>query len=277
MRLRQKEISDSTVKANAELAKRQAEEKKQMELLAIQRDKAYKDSMALALRQQKEQEKRTADSLKAAETARIATEKAQAAELAKQRELARLDSIDRAQKQALLLAVETRRKDSLSRAEAEAKARQDALDRQKAEEERKQLAALEKSRQDSMVRVQKEIAEKQEADRKAKEYAEIEARKQQLAKSNELNVDAKTGAPAAPVVAVPVIRDSDYKEGVTEQKIEDSKSTIYRVVVKKDGTVTNYQKVVYNWGGVFFYKNEKQISQTTYDQEIKQAKSSLPK
>ncbi|MFM8431347.1 MAG: hypothetical protein ACKOA1_00970, partial [Bacteroidota bacterium] len=65
--------------------------------------------------------------------------------------------------------------------------------------------------------------------------------------------------------------------GITEQKIEEAKSTIYRVVVKKDGTVINYQKVVYNWGGVFFFKNDKQISQTTYDQEIKQAKSSLSK
>ena len=29
---------------------------------------------------------------------------------------------------------------------------------------------------------------------------------------------------------------------------------IYRTVVKKDGITSNYQKIVYTWGGIFYFK-----------------------
>jgi hypothetical protein len=41
------------------------------------------------------------------------------------------------------------------------------------------------------------------------------------------------------------------------------------------GTAYNYQKIVYNWGGVFYFKNELSMTEITFDQEIKNARAIL--
>ncbi|MFM7217406.1 MAG: hypothetical protein ACKO1U_05255 [Bacteroidota bacterium] len=275
---RQKFVADSTAKAVAEAARKSADQQKQAELLAARQAKAAKDSADLAERNRLERERLAADSAKAAQASLAAAEKARAAEQARQREIARRDSADKAERDRLMLIAENQRKDSLSKAEADAKARQDAIDRRRAEEERQRLALQEKNRQDSLFRAQKLAAEQEEADRKAKAYADIEAKKQQLAKSAEVTAETKAATtPGRQVAPVPKIKNSDYREGVTEEKVEESNRTIYRVVVKKDGDAINYQKIVYNWGGVYFFKNESSITQTTYDQDIKIAKASLGK
>ena len=50
--------------------------------------------------------------------------------------------------------------------------------------------------------------------------------------------------------AVPKIVDSDYQEGITDEKVDEGNRVIYRTVVKKDGITSNYQKIVYGWGGI---------------------------
>ena len=68
---------------------------------------------------------------------------------------------------------------------------------------------------------------------------------------------------------------SDYQEGITDETITEPNRTIYRTVVKKEGNTFNYQKISYTWGGVFFFKNETSITQTTFEQEIKNARATL--
>jgi hypothetical protein len=338
-KLRQKQIADSTERANAELARQQAEEKKRQDELAKAREKARQDSIALAAQVQLQREKderlraqQSADSTrkaqadlaarkaeeqrlrdaeaKAAEKARrdstlaaneraaldkqaaaeaerarlaqleadAAAEKARQAELARIREQSRKDSLAAAERERLNLLAEKNRKDSLSRAEAEQKARADAEEKARLEAERQERLAAEKAYQDSVAQAARDAEAKAEADRQARAYAEIQARKELQAKSSQMKSETK-GAPAAgkATATAPKIKDSDYQEGVTEETINESNRTIKRVIVKIDGKSDDYQKVVYNWGGVFYFKNEVSITQNTFEQEIKNARATLKK
>ena len=77
------------------------------------------------------------------------------------------------------------------------------------------------------------------------------------------------------VAAIPKIRDSDYKEGVTDETVNETNRVIYRTVVKKDGNAFNYQKIAYTWGGVFYFKNDNSITQILFEQELKNARSEM--
>ena len=237
----------------------------------------FRSSTAMAEKAARDRAKFVADSAVAAkaevEQQRIRAE----AEQAKQKEKVRQDSLAQVENQRLLMLAETKRKDDELKAMLAAKAKEEADARDKAAAEKQLLAIEEKARKDSAFKAQKELADKEDADRKAKTYAEIEAKKQQLSKAAELGgaqVVVSTPKADAPV---PKIVSADYHEGVTEEKVTESNRTIYRVVVKKDGAVINYQKVVYSWGGVYFFRNEAPITQTKYDQDIKNAKASMPK
>ncbi len=276
---RQKFVADSTQKAAADLEARKSLEKAQLAAL----EKARVDSVKRAEVALAEEKTRMAAAAKVAEKARqdsvqsaIAAEKTRNAELALQREQSRKDSVARAERErSEAIALKTRN-DSIAKAESELKAQQEAEAKVKAEQERKELLAQEKARQDSIYLAQQALAEQVEADRKAKAYAEIEAKKQLLSKTSEAGGEIKT-APKVSAAPVAKIVDSDYKEGVTEEKLAESNRNIQRIVVKKDGTTVVYQKVVYNYGGVFFFKDDISITQSTFDQEIKQAKASLNK
>jgi hypothetical protein len=99
-----------------------------------------------------------------------------------------------------------------------------------------------------------------------------------LSKSAERTTETKSSSNTGKVsTAVPKILSSDYKEGITEETVKESNRTIQRVVVKMDGSATNYQKIVYNWGGIFYFKNEGSITQSTFEQDIKNAKAILNK
>jgi hypothetical protein len=116
--------------------------------------------------------------------------------------------------------------------------------------------------------------EKDEEDRKAKAAADIQAQKEAMARIDAEN--KKQAQQRKPVTTdLPKIKSQDYQDGITDETITEPNRTIYRTVVKKDGTTYNYQKVSYSWGGVFFFKNESSITQTTFELEIKNARNSL--
>lgn len=76
---------------------------------------------------------------------------------------------------------------------------------------------------------------------------------------------------------LPVIRDRDYPEGLTEEIITEPKMIIYRTVIKQKSASVIFQKIAYDWGGVFYFKNSSSISENTYTSEIKKAKTTLEK
>jgi hypothetical protein len=288
--LRQKEIADSTANAKA-----MAEAKK----------KEAADSTAKANAEQASRQKAIADEL-VAQAARNkyisdSTSKAQAeavrvaAVQAKMEEDARKKSLEEEKAKA--------RKDSTDAANAEAsrkKAEADALViKQRNDEARKKLiadstayaeAAAAKAKadadeearltemkrvRDSIDNVSKAEKDKAEAERMARIQEDIQAKKDALARANQ--VDTSKSAAAKSTTAVPKIRESDYQEGITDEKVNESNRSIVRTVVKKDGVTTNYQKITYNWGGIFYFKNEQSVTATLFDQEINIARKSLSK
>ena len=229
---RQKEIADSTSKANAAEATRQ-------KALADAQAKATVDSLAKAKADAAEARKKfVADS-----TTQAMADKA--------REKSRQDSITRAEANARALA-EARKKaeaDSIASAEVE-RQKQEALAKVKAEEEAKakedaeqqKLLLAERARQDSIAALQRAQKEKEDADKKAAIAAEIQARKDALAKANTYEKTERT-----PSIAIPKIKESDYNEGITDEKITESNRSIERTVIKREGVTNNYQKITYNW------------------------------
>jgi hypothetical protein len=103
--------------------------------------------------------------------------------------------------------------------------------------------------------------------------ADIEAQKKLLGKSNQTEEKTAKQQPKPAAPAIPKIRDSDYLEGITEETVNENNRTIYRTVVKKEGTTFNYQKIVYNWGGIFYFKNEVSMTQLLFEQELKNSKA----
>ena len=43
----------------------------------------------------------------------------------------------------------------------------------------------------------------------------------------------------------------------------------------KNEVQTVYSKIVYDWGGVYYFKNDVSLSISTYEQELKTAKESF--
>ena len=263
---RKKQVEDSTATAVAAQQKQQAFERSRLEAGT----KARQDSIAAANEAAKARQKAIADSTQKVladanaknslkEQARIKKQQDSLA-LAKENEIKMLKEAEEKRRQSALR--DKASQDSLVLA--------DATQRQKAEAERLKKNANEKAKQDSLAVVQRARDEKEEQERKAKVQAEIEAKKQMLAKANK--VEEK--APPIPKVVAPVpkIRDSDYREGVTEETVNETTRVIYRTVVKKDGAAYNYQKIVYNWGGIFYFKNENIITEISFEQDIKNAK-----
>ena len=132
------------------------------------------------------------------------------------------------------------------------------------------IAAKEKAIADAkLLQDKKAQNDKVEQERKAKLLAEIEAKKQMLAKANSVEEKSKPLPKTAPI---PKIVDSDYRDGVTEETITEANRVIYRTVIKKEGLAFNYQKIVYSWGGIFYFRNESSVTEISFNQDINNAK-----
>jgi hypothetical protein len=244
---RQKFVADSTAKANAEAvrlaeAKARADEESRLKAIADARAKALQDSTALAN-----------------------------AEAAKKKEaeeaLVRAHQEEQARKKFVA--------DSIARADADAKAAVIAAEKAKADAEQAAKDAEFRQVQDSLAAITKAQKDKAEAERQARIQEEIQAKKEALAKASQ--IDTSRGGTVKPTTAVPKIRESDYQEGITDETVKESNRSIIRTVVKKDGVTFNYQKITYNWGGIFYFKNEQSITANLFDQELSIARKNFAK
>ncbi len=273
---KEKARQDSIVKANT-AAQAAAKEKDRLEAEAKQKEKQKQEAELAANMAAKERQKVIADSTQKAQ----ANAKALADSKAKE-ESDRLEAaakLKEKQKQeaelASNLAAKEKQKaiaDSTQKAQANAKALADGKAKEESDRLEAEAKLKEKQKQDSVANVQRLQKEKAEQERQTKALAEIEAKKLMLAKANK--VEEKV-APLPKTAPIPKIRDSDYREGVTDETINESNRIIYRTVVKKEGSTFNYQKIVYGWGGIFYFKNENSITEISFDQDIKNAKGEV--
>lgn len=271
---REKFVADSLAGVKVANDKKAAEEKLRLEEEARIKAQQRIDSISAAASKQKARETEIADSTSKA----VAAAKFKAEELERERLKKQADSLALLQEQKLQKdkeAEEARR--LLAQKE---KAKQDSLtqasiaEKEKIEKQKLEKIAFEKNRQDSINAAQRALVEKEEAEHKAKVLAEIEEKKKLLSSTN-TNPVKETPPPAKVVAAIPKIRDSDYKEGVTDETVNETNRVIYRTVVKKDGNAFNYQKIAYTWGGVFYFKNDNSITQILFEQELKNARSEM--
>ncbi len=241
-------------KQEAELAASLAAKAKQ-KAIDDSTQKAQADAKALADAKAKEDKDRLESEAKLKEKQRLEAEQA-----------ASLAAKEKAQAEAKALS-EAKAKEEKDRLEAEAKLKE----KQRLEAEQLAgIAAKEKAIADAkLLQDKKAQNDKVEQERKAKLLAEIEAKKQMLAKANSVEEKSKPLPKTAPI---PKIVDSDYRDGVTEETITEANRVIYRTVIKKEGLAFNYQKIVYSWGGIFYFRNESSVTEISFNQDINNAK-----
>jgi len=76
----------------------------------------------------------------------------------------------------------------------------------------------------------------------------------------------------APATNLPKFADKAYPEGITHETYNEKGMVIYRDVVKKSTQQDSYLKIVYDWGGVFYFRNEVELSSSSYQQELQNAR-----
>ncbi|HNR20392.1 MAG TPA: hypothetical protein PKL45_10440, partial [Bacteroidia bacterium] len=223
-----------------------------------------------------------------ARLAQIEKEKQDSIAKAKADEEARLKR--EAEEKARLAQIEKEKQDSIAKAKADEEAR---LKREA--EEKARLAAEEKAIQDSL----KAAADaKSKADAEAKVLALAQAKEKAIAdaaekkrleeeaaikKQKEIDAQKEAAARAAAVKAakerqqasLPTFEDKNYPEGITEETITENNRTIYRTILKKTTSSEVFSKVVYSWGGVFYFKNTTSVSEANFNQELKKNKTLL--
>jgi hypothetical protein len=102
---------------------------------------------------------------------------------------------------------------------------------------------------------------------------EIEAQKEALAKASQPVRDTTKSSPTA-ANALPTI-DKDYPEGISDETITENNRTIYRTVIKRSTSQDVFSKVVYSWGGVFYFKGNANVTEANFNSELKRAKDQL--
>lgn len=60
-----------------------------------------------------------------------------------------------------------------------------------------------------------------------------------------------------------------YPPGITEENEDGVNFKLTRIIIVKGGKADEYKKIVYNYGGVFWQKNNVQISEVKYKLETK--------
>ena len=58
-----------------------------------------------------------------------------------------------------------------------------------------------------------------------------------------------------------------YPQGITEETVETGNSIVIRRTKVTDKHADVYERVFYAWGGTYFYKNGKNITQSLWDKE----------
>jgi hypothetical protein len=282
----EKAAAEAKAKADAEAA-RIAKEKADKEAAdAAAKAKAEADKLAKELENKSAAEKAAAEAkAKAdAEAARLAKEKAD-------KEAA--DAAAKAKAEADKLAKELENKSAAEKAAAEAKAKADAeaarLAKEKADKEAADAAAKAKAEADKLAKENKKptVDKYKEAITKADGFFNFK-KYNDAKKSYEEALIAKAGdsyakgrlaeiekllksdvATAADVDAKQKALMSKYPPGVTEETIVGTGVVIIQRVVVKETEAYVYQKKIFSWGGISYFRDTKAITESTFEQETK--------
>ncbi|MEO5571200.1 MAG: hypothetical protein ABIT08_11345 [Bacteroidia bacterium] len=223
-------------------------------------------------------------------------EKENAPAIAKAAEKAKMDSIanSKAEAKAKLEEEQQQKTETKAKLEAEAKAKNDSIAQAKKDsfaktEEEKRQQAKAKMEDDE----RKKAAAKSEEEEKVKTTkanADEEARKKTIAKQEEnerkkLTASASMGSDLKKSAIAIEGNDQKLKQlalpnsgssvhepekseslppNVNVEDIIENNRTIKKAIVSTGTKETVYLKIIYKWGGVFYFKNDQSISQTAF-------------
>ena len=60
-----------------------------------------------------------------------------------------------------------------------------------------------------------------------------------------------------------------YTQGITDEEIEGPNCIIYRTIIVNGEVGDEYKKIKYNFGQIYFKKNDKDIPESIYNKETK--------
>jgi hypothetical protein len=66
------------------------------------------------------------------------------------------------------------------------------------------------------------------------------------------------------------IKDAGNVVSRTEETIKENNRVITKVTIKRERMTYIYQKVVYNWGGVYYFRDEANITKAVFELESRQ-------
>ncbi|MCF8461523.1 MAG: hypothetical protein K9G46_12425 [Flavobacteriales bacterium] len=281
-------------KQAAELAKQAEAEELKQEMAQAKADeekrqanlKAEEDTRA-ALKAKEEEEKRLANAKAEEESKKAADMKAELENKAAGK--AKLDDEARAQKKAEL--EEEMRQDKLKSAEEEKRRAQ--IEKEEIEKRQRDANALrakeeklaaENAAEQEKRRQESALKEEEENRKKATEDAAFEAVRKQKAKEA-FEADQRGNAQAQSVGEAQSrersealakmqeerkslsIKDAGNVVSRTEETIEEVNRTIKQITIQREHMTYKYKKIVYNWGGVYFFRDEDSITEGVFKLE----------
>jgi hypothetical protein len=288
--------ADAKAKADAEAAAKKKAEEEAARLAKEKADKEAADAAAKAKAEADKLAKELANKSAAEKAAAEAKAKAdvEAARLAKEKaDKEAADAAAKAKAEADKLAKELENKSAAEKAAAEAKAKADAeaarLAKEKADKEAADAAAKAKAEADKLAKENKKptVDKYKEAITKADGFFNFK-KYNDAKKSYEEALIAKAGdsyakgrlaeiekllksdvATAADVDAKQKALMSKYPPGVTEETIVGTGVVIIQRVVVKETEAYVYQKKIFSWGGISYFRDAKAITESTFEQETK--------
>ena len=288
--------ADAKAKADAEAAAKKKAEEEAARLAKEKADKEAADAAAKAKAEADKLAKELANKSAAEKAAAEAKAKAEAeaARLAKEKaDKEAADAAAKAKAEADKLAKELENKSAAEKAAAEAKAKADAeaarLAKEKADKEAADGAAKAKAEADKLAKENKKptVDKYKEAITKADGFFNFK-KYNDAKKSYEEALIAKAGdsyakgrlaeiekllksdvATAADVDAKQKALMSKYPPGVTEETIVGTGVVIIQRVVVKETEAYVYQKKIFSWGGISYFRDAKAITESTFEQETK--------
>ncbi len=284
-----KELADKLAKEAAEklskeeAAKKAADDKAKAEAEAARLAKEKADKEAAAKMSKEETAKKAAeDKAKAdAEAARLAKEKADKELLDK---LSKDDAAKKAAADAARLAKEKADKELMDKLAKDEAAKKAAEEKAKAEAARLAKEAAEKNKttpQDITKDRYKEYITKADDLFKNKHYKDskiayesalIEKAGDSYAKGKLAEIEKllkSDNATAADVDARVKALQAKYPPGVTEETINGTGVVIIQRVVVKETEAYIYQKKIFSWGGISYFRDATAITESTFEQETK--------
>ncbi len=153
-----------------------------------------------------------------------------------------------------------------------------ALQKNKAQQLEAQKLANQKAETDKLAEEKKMLEDRLAFENEMLKKLELESKKIASAKANPKKDETKNDIKLNILVADASVSKKiiekkindlllKYKPGVTEEKIEGDGIIIIKRVVVRDQEAWVYEKKIFNWGGISYFRDKQPITASTFEQE----------